>query len=155
MALQNIRIPGYLFNFFCIDFYSKVDEDDQIKFIDSILPSFTECFGDNFTITIYIEKNKIDIEIYVGKYIWMNQFAEMASQFQEKLANLNIIQSPIKILTCDNDNTQKINYSVIMKNGEFIKKRKNICITTIKTINDNSWMHGSEIAENLYDYRDF
>ena len=156
-APQNIRVPGFYFNYFCIEFFSKktIHEENHITFVDSILPTFKECFGNNFTLTIYIEKNKVDMIIHFSEYMWMNQFAEMTSIFQTKLDD--IIAAPITIQTSNNNtsnNIHKTNYNIVC-NGEYIKKTKNTCIQTIKTIDDNSWCHGAQVPVYKFNNIDF
>jgi hypothetical protein len=143
---QNIRIPGFYFNYFSIEFFLRKKIDDN-EFLETILPNLVQFLGADFTSYIYIINTQVIMNIKFPFYMWMTTFAYMISLFQEQRDD--IIMNPINIKINSDNALPSTSYFVVAKDGKYIEKKKNTLTTLIKTINDGSWCHGAQVP--IYD----
>ena len=146
---NNVIVDGFTFNVFTIELKPTIkiqcndvfDANDELKFINNILPELLYVLGTlggTFYLHITVDHPtfRIVITLPAQCLIWMTEFADMMSSFQNNAREF--VAEPIRIR-----NTKRVlpdgfstYYMVKAKDGVFIEKKRNIITKTLQQVDN-------------------
>lgn len=113
---------------FLVDFTSKkMDDDKELLFVESILSSLVDCFGDKFQATLLSNKtsnNLYTLSVKFNVYKWLWDFSYNVEQFVKvngDLHDLQIQQVYITPTVINNDGFNR--YTFMVKDGIYEERK--------------------------------
>lgn len=113
---------------FLVDFTSKpMDDDEELLFVESILCSLVDSFGDRFHATLISNKtsnNLYTLSLKFNKFKWLWDFSYDVDTFlkeNKEMFDLNVVKVYITPTVMNNDGVNR--YTFLVKDGIFEEKK--------------------------------